>query len=218
MSVPLFPQTVLGYRVWKTGSTCLYPLTDQPDSWEPGENQAQCSRWTHSAPTQECHCGFYAFHKLRSAIHKSRFQSGVIVGAVAAAGKIQCHYSGYRAEKIQVIALLNNERNSKCLEISKSYRVPLFETKKELRAYANSVSAPAPDAIKPPRCRWYRNNNVAKGFFFAAITSFVLTMIFSSVAIFLDLKGAATMIEVIAPLVSILLLCIAALIALTAEE
>jgi len=168
---PLFPQAVIGYRAWLTQTDALagimsgadpadYPVRLFPliggrgRPWQPGENIASCDRGRHHAPNKQCHCGLYAFYKLRSARRKLGGRLGEafgMIGAIAAAGDVQCHADGYRAEKAQIIALLASRRNPHCEEVAAYYRVPLFHDKREMQAYVLGLAKPVPRWLRPPR-------------------------------------------------------------------
>lgn len=90
--------------------------------WQPGQtHHAKCNRqetlevylsWTmmpieeHSAPVQDCTCGFYAWnvHSVSTVIRENLIY-GYAPGIVALTGRILVGERGYRAEKARIVAL-----------------------------------------------------------------------------------------------------------------
>jgi hypothetical protein len=143
---PLCTEYVVGFRVWKTNHTdkhpFLNPLSMIEGAWNVGENTAQCKAgawWTEhlpckDAPHKDCQCGLHAYFEIAEAVAENQ-----IVGAVKAWGKTIIQSNGFRAEKCEVIGILNTGWQS--APVAEFYKVPLVETTKELTELALSMGS-----------------------------------------------------------------------------
>ena len=106
----LIPGTLRGYRVWnvygakrKDGAIKLHPVHQNAHTaWEPGENVAKCSgAFGHTAPGENCTCGFYASYTMNGLMSGP----GYVVGVVEGYGRVILHERGFRAEKMVIKAV-----------------------------------------------------------------------------------------------------------------
>lgn len=119
----LVPGKLRGYRVWRVdpylGALCAMNNTY---IWTPGVNVAKCnnnyvSHTEHVAPVSTCSCGFYARYSpldLRDLCINRDFI--LVVGAIDATGIVQHGTRGFRAEKVEIVAV--------CPLLSIDYEVP----------------------------------------------------------------------------------------------
>lgn len=145
---------ILGYRIWEVRDGKLHSLAVKRDEpWNAGINLAECSIKS-SPPPHEAeslhHCGFNAFASVDKAFiyykdYKRMFYADeFIYGAVAGAGKIYIHDKlGFRAEQMQILGLatpfLHRELSYNVEDAIERYRLPVFEKRKELSAWAESL-------------------------------------------------------------------------------
>jgi hypothetical protein len=132
---PLIPAPLYGLRTWR--------LVADADG-ELLAGVAQATRWPedgawlhaacgaggeHVAPQPDCHCGIHAWHPRRSSARRvlaSRFE---VPGIVQAAGAVEVHEEGFRAERGRPYALfLAPGRNPKLLaRLCRRYGAELVE-------------------------------------------------------------------------------------------
>lgn len=107
---------VVGYRAWDFSSKFRIGLgrdvalksTGVDHHWRSGDNHATCNNGRHSAPDQNCHCGYYVLANLDEVERHRTLNDGVVVGAVMGWGKVVQHGTeGWRAEYAKIIALLD---------------------------------------------------------------------------------------------------------------
>jgi hypothetical protein len=152
----------------------LASLNQQHGTWEPGPNTAYCARGYggyghyadfHAAPKAECSCGFYVltdFDKVPfETVTRMVDQRGhavsetpvvMMVGAAVGWGKVVQHGDqGWRAEKVQLIALLDCKVSDEHLritqEVAASYGVPVLE-RKALELLAKEYGDPLPAFVE----------------------------------------------------------------------
>nr|MBA2448488.1 hypothetical protein [Chloroflexota bacterium] len=128
---PLFSGTILGLRAWTvriglpSSTTRLEALVTEAD-WEPGGawTRARCGVPEHlhdgPAPQPGCSCGLYAWHP-RPGPARRLFTDNVasveddhamapvdfsVFGVVEAAGVIEVHQTGFRAERARPVAFV----------------------------------------------------------------------------------------------------------------
>jgi len=150
----MFPQAVLGYRAWQMEDNSLAPLF-QGAAWRPGHNLAYCHSAGHTAPADDCHCGFNAYYQLEDACEWVRHSKRVVIGLIAAKGRLQAHHNGFRAEEAQVLALWlpaaskHDLLNWQGKRLAARYQVPLVSSA-ELQALASNYQIPAvPVSLRP---------------------------------------------------------------------
>ena len=115
MTAPaLVPSPLYGLRTWSVvgghGEERLAaPQRGTP--WPVGEwLTARCGVATHDAPARACGCGIHAWHPGRRTARRVLGTRGVIPGVVEAAGAIELHRDGFRAERARPRALLIGPR------------------------------------------------------------------------------------------------------------
>jgi hypothetical protein len=131
---PLIPAPLYGLRTWRvaTGAegerlTGAYDGTPWPDGGE--WLHAECGHGDHAAPDPDCVCGIYGWHPDRRSARRvlaSRFD---VPGIVEAAGAVQVHDEGFRAERARPYALVVLPgRNAKLVaRLAERYRAEMVE-------------------------------------------------------------------------------------------
>jgi hypothetical protein len=108
----LIPAALYGLRTWRPGvddgGECLtgaYDATPWPDAgrWLHASCACGCA---HAPPDPECTCGVHAWHPDRSAARRVLGRRFDLPGIVEAAGAIQVHDEGFRAERARPYALV----------------------------------------------------------------------------------------------------------------
>lgn len=108
----------------------------------------------HDAPHLECHCGAYGYHG-----DDEHLEMWPIVGVVRARGRMIVHPRGFRAERVEVIALafdpeLGGDVEAQRLrEVTRRacawWRIPLLG-RDQLLASLSEFGPPIPMALRPP--------------------------------------------------------------------
>jgi hypothetical protein len=118
---PLIPAGLYGLRTWRS-------VADAD-----GERlHAECgSRGDHVAPQPGCDCGIHAWHPRRSSARRVLATRFELPGLVEAAGAIEVHEEGFRAERGRPYALfLAPGRNAKLLaRLCRRYGAELVEVR-----------------------------------------------------------------------------------------
>jgi len=117
---PLVPSPLFGLRTWSvTGGPGEERLTgpQQGTPWPVGGEwlRASCVTAQHDAPAPACACGIHAWHPGRGAARRVLGRRGAIPGVVEAAGAIELHRDGFRAERARPRALLVGPRANAAL-------------------------------------------------------------------------------------------------------
>jgi hypothetical protein len=103
---PDLAQTVVGFRAWSLRAAGeLGPIGSGKADWRgAAEVRALCASRFHASPDPDCHCGWNAWH---DPLHvKNDCERGrLIVGAIAARGRIEVHTDGFRSEWARPICL-----------------------------------------------------------------------------------------------------------------
>jgi hypothetical protein len=108
---PLVPSPLFGLRTWSVaGASGEERLTapQQGTPWPVGGEwlHARCATASHDAPARACACGIHAWHPSARAARRVLGTRGAIAGVVEAAGAIELHRDGFRAERARPRALL----------------------------------------------------------------------------------------------------------------
>ena len=107
MTLPVLADYVIGYRSWRPGKEGeqgeLRAIGAIEATWRPGVSTAACRLRSPWAPDPGCECGLYATHGVPDAMLDA---SMIVLGAVRAWGDVQVHREGFRAERMQLLALL----------------------------------------------------------------------------------------------------------------
>jgi hypothetical protein len=98
---------MIGYRAWAWIDSTSLGSISWPESWEPGINMARCQGYVHSAPKEDCDCGFWLKYHLEDVLLYVPDNTVFVFGAVNAWGRIVEHSDGFRCQYAQVIALHN---------------------------------------------------------------------------------------------------------------
>lgn len=111
-ATPVVPTPVYGLRTWRVvgeigGERLAAPQQDA--TWPTAGEwlDASCSRVPeHRAPARDCGCGVHAWHPRRRAARRVLAGRREVPGIVEAAGEIEVHQDGFRAERARPHALL----------------------------------------------------------------------------------------------------------------
>lgn len=182
MRTPDLTQRVIGYRQWNVDSDYNLKAVGMTAAkpWVPGPQHAVClaSNSGYRMPClpvadPDCHCGFYALHKLEDAhgygglSPRSYGAAGVVQGIVTGWGRLAVHREGYRAEYIEVMAIIcpdekmvsNGPQECKRFphlyqQVAKKYNVPLIKYS-NAESYATEFGARMPESLMPKSIRGY---------------------------------------------------------------
>jgi hypothetical protein len=118
---------LMGWRCWRIAGPPEAPLSEvvplrllsvnHEEMQYPGDRgwaTADCSRTPghpgnptirpHSAPGEECSCGFYAYNTYTAALQHAVGTPGPsVVGSIELSGRVLVHELGYRAERARVV-------------------------------------------------------------------------------------------------------------------
>jgi hypothetical protein len=110
-AAPLVPSPLYGVRTWSVvggqgDERLAAPQRGTP--WPDGGAwlTAHCGVATHDAPAHACGCGIHAWHPAHGAARRVLGTRGAIAGVIEAAGAIELHRDGFRAERARPRALL----------------------------------------------------------------------------------------------------------------
>lgn len=165
MQIPDLTERVIGFRQWTVGNDCLLRPAGKTDAppWEPGPQLAQCYVSTLGMRTScvpvvndDCHCGFYALHNLYDAESYGGLEGGSSVqGIVTAWGRLAVHRDGFRAQYIELMAIIAPPRVKKgegryamYKAVANKYNVPLMEYDRA-EAFAEEFGKKVPDFLRP---------------------------------------------------------------------
>lgn len=102
-AVTLVPGRVTGFRLFQLGEERLQPPF-RGGRWSSPVMTAWCGRSRHRAPVAECTCGLHAWYAPEDALaHLGRSQ---VVAVVAASGDLVLEEEGFRAERMEVLAVV----------------------------------------------------------------------------------------------------------------
>lgn len=108
-AVTLVPGRVTGFRLFQLGQERLEPPY-RGGRWTTPVMTAWCGRSRHRAPVAECSCGLHAWYAPQDALaHLGRSQ---VVAVVAASGDLVLAEEGFRAERMEVLAVMLPSRAS----------------------------------------------------------------------------------------------------------
>jgi hypothetical protein len=109
---PLIPASLYGLRSWRWASDdageWLTGVTHRV-RWPSGGQWARAaceSGGAHEAPDPGCDCGIYGLHPRRSAAARVLARRAEVPGIVEAAGAVELHEDGFRAERGRPYALV----------------------------------------------------------------------------------------------------------------
>lgn len=173
MQVPDLTERVIGFRQWyprwsdEDERYWLKPV-GKPDAppWKSGPQHARCyakhGEWY--APclpvvNDDCDCGFYALHDLESATeYGPRSDRQSVQGVVSAWGRIAVHETGFRAEWIELMAIIvppevpkskNPESHYHVYKrVAEDYGVPLMEYDRA-EGFAEEFGKKIPKSLYP---------------------------------------------------------------------
>ena len=98
----LVPGRLTGFRLFEVGEDRLTPPF-RGGSWTHPETSAWCGKRRHRAPDPACTCGLHAWYAAEDALaHLGRSQA---VAVVAASGELVLEEQGFRAERMEVLAV-----------------------------------------------------------------------------------------------------------------
>jgi hypothetical protein len=156
-AAPLYAQAVVGYRQWLAKpSGRLRSMGVGQTIWEPELMHARClldpTAHDTPAPTTECECGLYAWHDAEMV--EPYTGSPLVSGAVLAAGRLEVHADGFRAERMQILALAlpayaTTAQARTIRRASEIYSVPTVRSIAALKRLALSYAEPVPRELRP---------------------------------------------------------------------
>jgi hypothetical protein len=108
---PLVPSPLYGLRTWSVAGAHGEERLAGPQlgtAWPDGGAwlTAGCATASHDAPARACACGIHAWHPSRRTARRVLGRRDTIGGVVEAAGAIELHREGFRAERARPRALL----------------------------------------------------------------------------------------------------------------
>jgi hypothetical protein len=118
-AAPLVPSPLFGLRTWSvTGGHGEERLAgpQRGTPWPGGGEwlRAECPHG-HDAPARACACGVHAWHPSRRTAARVLGARGAIAGVVEAAGAVDVHREGFRAERARPRALFVAPRSNAAL-------------------------------------------------------------------------------------------------------
>lgn len=145
---------IIGYRLWRLSSDYAgYSYKMHSDlvpeelhscgvkgTWHPGSNKAKCQTGQpglifgvrqlrdvfnkHQSPAAKCTCGFWAFKDLETLRKRNSFYG--IGGMVLGSGKVISHTYGFRAERMEIVALFPLWEYD-LTKLLRTYSIPILE-------------------------------------------------------------------------------------------
>jgi len=117
---PLVPSPLFGLRTWSVvGERGEERLSgpQQGTPWPVGGAwlHARCATEQHDAPARACACGIHAWHPGRRGARRVLGPRDAVGGVVEAAGAIELHRDGFRAERARPRALFLGPRANEAL-------------------------------------------------------------------------------------------------------
>jgi hypothetical protein len=117
---PLVPGPLYGLRSWKVVSGRGSELLAGPHRNTPwpaaGEWLASTCASGHAAPSPGCECGIHAWHPRRASVRRVLTSRREVAGVVEAAGAVELHEEGFRAERARPHAfVMSPGRNLKLI-------------------------------------------------------------------------------------------------------
>jgi len=137
---------IVGYRAWRVSGADLVALNGY--RWPAGDTQAECRATAvpaHHAPQGDCHCGFYALHRLPVLPSDDH-----VLGAVLMWGRLEVHWDGVRASHVRPLALAQpaSGLTRRVTHVARRYGVPIVPTH-HLEAFAAEHGSLVPLAARP---------------------------------------------------------------------
>jgi hypothetical protein len=110
-AAPLLPSPLYGLRTWSVAGGPGEERLAAPQRGTPWPDggawlHARCEAASHDAPAPGCACGIQGWHPGRRTARRVLGARGAIPGVVEAAGAIEVHEDGFRAERARPRALL----------------------------------------------------------------------------------------------------------------
>jgi hypothetical protein len=149
----------VNHAVCRKRETATASLTSKYWASTYGPAWAEAKTDEHEAPAHGCDCGFYAYHDLPKAWLAAAdddaegSHSGFVYGAVAAWGRMEVHYDGFRAERVQPVVLAYSDN----MTLRQVKRIKDYARKHGLRAvpvetlaeHAEDYGAAIPQSLRP---------------------------------------------------------------------
>ncbi|MGE5700825.1 MAG: hypothetical protein ACM3VU_00250 [Arthrospira platensis] len=104
-------EPVLGVRAWEARSDGRLYSVFLPFKWRPGVNHAHCDpegsscSEAHKSPQSDCACGIYAYRDLNYRDLAFYERKSIVVGTIAAWGRIEQDVGWFRAESARLLAV-----------------------------------------------------------------------------------------------------------------
>lgn len=164
MTAPDLFEDVLGYRIWFLRQDGLRSMS-RNHRWEAGKNVAECrprqtladhaSYRRHTAPREECECGFYGWHEVEELDPRDGTR---VLGAFRAWGRIAVHNDGFRAQYAEPVVLSIPEATMTISQVhrmdrvAREYGLPLVR-RQDFQAAAEEFGSPIPQTLRPKQGR-----------------------------------------------------------------
>jgi hypothetical protein len=132
---PLVPGPLYGLRSWKVVSGRGAELLAGPHRNTPwptaGEWLTSTCTGGHAAPARGCECGVHAWHPRRASARRVLTSKREVAGIVEAAGAVEVHEEGFRAERARPHAfVMAPGRNPKLLDrLASTYHAEVIEAR-----------------------------------------------------------------------------------------
>jgi len=104
-------EPVLGIRAWEARTDGRLCSVWWPGKWEPGVNTGRCNAGMspesgpHEAPGSDCGCGLHAYREVNAREHELYERPDIVIGTIAAWGRIAPSVDGFRAEQARLLAI-----------------------------------------------------------------------------------------------------------------
>ena len=132
---PLVPGPLYGLRSWKVVSGRGAELLAGPHRGTPwptaGEWLASTCAGGHVAPAAGCECGVHAWHPRRASARRVLTSKRDVAGIVEAAGAVEVHEEGFRAERARPYAfVMAPGRNARLIgRLASTYHAEVIEAR-----------------------------------------------------------------------------------------
>lgn len=155
-----YPRAILGWREWEVCNGELWPLfwNDSPPWPADPMIPSRCERdQEHSPPVSGCGCGFHAWWEPEGLVGWRRIGGSHkrltrVAGAIAAAGRVELHADGFRAELAQIVCLVESgslaDRAAQ-RDVAKRRGVKIFRSRGLAKRYARGIASPLDELLKP---------------------------------------------------------------------
>lgn len=142
--IPLSKGALIGCRLWDlTYDNRLESIGFGRQVWDKVMSASCKNNSNHSAPVEGCECGLYSYYLNRYRSNDA-FLGWTVQGIVVGKGNVQIHEEGFRASKMQILALIDKNiqgeiSSKKISEIASSYKIPTLKSSYEVFKFVQSL-------------------------------------------------------------------------------